>query len=48
MIDPPKDSKFKFSLQLISTKEQVKELINEFEINDQLREQGLLGLSGLY
>jgi hypothetical protein len=48
MIDPPKESKLKFSLQSISTREQIQKLIDDFEINDELREKGKLSLVGLY
>jgi hypothetical protein len=48
VVDEPKESKFKFSVQLISTREQVQKLINEFEVNDELREKGQLSLTGLY
>jgi hypothetical protein len=40
-------TKDNFSLELISTREQAQELINEFEMNDQLREKGQLSLNGL-
>jgi hypothetical protein len=48
MIDPPKESKLKFSLQSISTREQIQKLIDDVEINDELREKGKLSLVGLY
>ena len=41
-------SKYTFSLQLISTDEQVQELINEFEIDDHFREKNQLSLNGRY
>ena len=46
--NPSGNSKDALSVQLISIREEVQELINEFEINDQLRKKGQIGLDGLY
>jgi len=44
---PNKDSKLEFSLELITTSEQVQDLINEFEPNIELKKKGQLSLNGL-
>ncbi|CAF1159595.1 unnamed protein product [Adineta steineri] len=43
---PEKQSRFDFSLQLISTLEQAQDLINEFESNIELKQKGQLSLLG--
>jgi hypothetical protein len=44
---PNKDSKLEFSLELITTSEQIQDLINEFEPNIELKKKGQLSLNGL-
>ena len=47
IITPPNGkSRSPFSLQLIATDDQVKDLIQEFEPNTQLQEKGQLSLNG--
>jgi hypothetical protein len=49
IITPPSGtSKSKFSLQLIATREQVQDLIHEFEPDIELQKKDQLSLNGLY
>jgi hypothetical protein len=44
---PPDKSKLKFSLQLIATREQIQDLIREFEPDIEFQKKDQLSLNGL-